>query len=159
MRSRFEGGRDLAAPGKGRNLLTDTDDIVAIRSLVDRYSAAANRLDSSGMAAVYADDGELLALGNPLIGRPAIEAAFAQTMGKFDVMNQICSGGVIAIDADRATGHWTVTEFSKRTDFDRLELFLGNYDDELVRTPDGWRFARRVLTRRLQSRIEGTIRI
>ena len=139
--------------------MTDTDDIVAIRSLVDRYSAAANRLDSSGMAAVYTNDAELVAFGNSIAGRDAIEAVFAQTMGMFDVMNQICSGGVIAIDGDRATGHWTITELSKRSNFDKLEIFLGNYDDDLIRTPDGWRFARRVLSRRLQSRFEGMIRL
>ena len=63
---------------------------------------------------------------------------FAQTMGMFDVMNQICSGGVIAIDGDHATGHSTITELSKRSNFDKLEIFLGNYDDDLIRTPDGW---------------------
>ena len=119
---------------------TDTYDIVSIRSLLDRYSAAANRLDS-------------------IAGRDAIEAVFAQTMGMFDVMNPICSGGVIAIDGDHATGHWTITELSKRSNFDKLEIFLGNYDDDLIRTPDGWRFARRVLSRRLPSRFEGMIRL
>ena len=136
-----------------------TDDIIAIRSLVDQYSSAANRLDNKGMAAVYAEDGELVAFGKSFKGRQEIEKVFGQTIGLMQVMNQICSGGVITVDGDRATAHWTVTEFSKRKELDKLEIFLGDYNDQLVRTGEGWRFAKRTLSRRLQSRFEGELRL
>lgn len=136
-----------------------TDDILAIRTLVDRYSAAANRLDAKGMAAVYVEDGEVSAFGNSFKGRAEIERVFGQTIAMMEVMNQICSAGEIEIAGDRATAHWTVTEFAKRRELDKLELFLGDYNDELVRTPDGWRFAKRTLSRRLQTRFEGQLRV
>lgn len=137
----------------------ETDDLVAIRALVDRYSDAANRMDAQGMASVYAENGEVDAFGKVFTGRAAIEEVFGQTIGLMEVMNQICSGGVIDLDGDTATARWTVTEYAKRRGLEQVDLFLGNYEDELVRAPDGWLFARRVLTRRMQARFEGKIRI
>jgi uncharacterized protein (TIGR02246 family) len=137
----------------------NTKDIVAIRTLTDQYSAAANRLDAKAMAAVYAEDGEIDAQGNQFKGRQEIERVFAETMGIMQVMNQICSAGVIEVTGDRATAHWSVAEFAKRRNLDKLELFIGDYQDELIRTKEGWRFAKRVLTRRLQTRFDGPLRL
>ena len=132
----------------------NTDDVVAIRALVDRYSDAANRCNTADMAATYAEDATLNALGNELSGRAAIQGAFDQTIPLMQVMNQVCSGGVVEVNGDRATARWNVTEFSKRHGKELIEMFLGNYEDEMIRTADGWRFSRRVLTRRLGARFE-----
>ena len=138
---------------------TETADILAIRALVDRYSDAANRLDPKGMAAVYAEDGEVVAFGNSFKGRETIEEVFGQTIGLMDVMNQVCSGAVIEVQGDKATARWNVTEYAKRKDLEQLDLFMGNYEDEMIRTEAGWRFQRRVLTRRMQGRFDGKLRI
>lgn len=135
-----------------------TADLLAIRMLADQYSEAANRMDARGMAAVYAEDAELVSFEHKFNGRAAIEAVFGHTVSLMELMNQVCSGAIIEVNGDRATARWTVTEFAKRKASDKLELFLGNYDDELVRTPDGWRFSRRTLTRRLQCRFEAQLR-
>ena len=58
----------------------------------------------------------------------------------------------------RATARWTVTEFAKRHDAEKLEMFMGTYEDELARGPDGWQFIRRTLSRRAQARFEATLR-
>jgi len=131
---------------------------VAIRSLADLYSDAANRRDVKAMAAVYAEDGELVAFGQAYRGRGTIEQVFVETMERLEFVNQICGAGVLQVDGDRATSRWTVTEFTKRPDNEKLQLFLGTYEDELVRTPHGWRFARRMLSRRAQTRFEGVLR-
>jgi ketosteroid isomerase-like protein len=133
--------------------------IEAIRCLTERYSAAANRLDAKGMAAVYEENAELVALGNRFTGRLTIEKVFAETMCMIEVMNQICSGGVINVAGDLATAHWSVAEFSKRHQADKLEIFIGDYQDELSLTAEGWRFTKRVLTSRLRSRFEGVVRV
>lgn len=138
--------------------IDNTADLLAIRMLADQYSEAANRMDAQGMAAVYDEDAELVSFEHRFKGRAAIEAVFGDTIGLMEVMNQVCSGAVIEIDGDRATARWTVTEFAKRKASDKLELFLGNYDDELVRTSEGWRFSRRTLSRRLQCRFEAQLR-
>lgn len=134
------------------------EDILAIRALADRYSDAANRCDAKDMAAVYAEDAELVAFGNSFRGRAAIEDVFRGTIGLMEFMNQVCSGAVIAVDGDRATARWTVTEFAKRHDAEKLEMFMGKYEDELARGPDGWQFIRRTLSRRAQARFEATLR-
>jgi ketosteroid isomerase-like protein len=135
-----------------------TADHLAIRMLVDQYSDAANSLDAHGMAAVYTEDAVLISFGSPFEGRAAIEKVFGETIGVMQLMNQVCSGGVITVDGDRATARWSVTEFAKREAQDKLELFLGNYEDELVRTAEGWLFSKRVLTRRMQCRFEAQLR-
>ncbi len=135
-----------------------TADLLAIRMLADRYSEAANRMNARDMAAVYAEDGVLVSFGHSFEGRAAIEKVFGETIGLMEVMNQVCSAAVIEVDGDRATARWTVTEFAKRKAHDKLELFLGDYADELVRTEAGWQFSRRVLTRRMQCRFEAQLR-
>lgn len=129
-----------------------------IRVLADQYSDAANSMDAHGMAAVYAEDAVLISFEHRFEGRAAIEKMFGETISLMELMNQVCSGAVISIDVDRATARWTVTEFAKRKALDKLEMFIGNYDGELVRTPQGWRFSKRVLTRRMQCRFEAKLR-
>jgi len=105
------------------------------------------------------EDGEIGALGKRFSGRPAIEKVFAETMGIIEVMNQICSGGVIYVAGDCATVHWGVAEFSKRHNSDKLESFIGDYLDELILTAEGWRFTKRFLNCRLRGRFEGLVRV
>lgn len=135
-----------------------TADILAIRMLADQYSAGANSMDARAMAAVYAEDAVLVSFEHRFEGREAIEKVFGDTIGLMEMMNQVCAASVISIDGDRATARWSITEFAKRKGQDKLELFIGDYDDELVRTADGWRFAKRVLTRRMQCRFEAQLR-
>lgn len=135
-----------------------TADLLAIRMLADQYSDAANRMDAKAMAAVYAEDAVLISFGHRFEGRAAIEKVFGETIGLMQLMNQVCAGAVIAVNGDRATARWSVTEFAKRKAHDQLELFLGNYEDELVRTAEGWRFSKRVLSRRMQCRFEAQLR-
>ncbi len=132
----------------------ETDDIVAIRMLTDRYSDAANRADFPAMAAVYTEDAELISFGNRFNGRAAIEKVFAETVGALEFVNQICAAGVIDVKGDRATARWSVTEFVKRRGKDQLEIFIGTYEDEAVRTPQGWLFSRRVLSERAKARLD-----
>ena len=128
------------------------EDILAIRALADRYSDAANRLDPVGMAGVYAEDAELVAFNNSYKGRATIQKIFEGTCEMMAFINQACSGAVIEVDGDTATSRWTITEFTKRHDFDTLEMFLGTYEDELVRRKGEWLYSRRTLTRRARVR-------
>lgn len=137
----------------------NAEDTLAIRMLIDQYSDAANRCSAEDMAAVYSEDGEVVPLGEkPIRGREALVEVFAYTIAQMEFMNQVCSGVVIEETETGATSRCTVTEFAKRRDKDKLDIFLGTYEDVLVRTEEGWRFARRVLSRRAQARFEATLR-
>ena len=134
-------------------------DRIEIQDLVNRYSDAANRQDAVAMASVYAPDGRLIAFGNePYAGREKILEIFTASMKRVEFLTQICGAGIIDLRGDRATGRWTITEFAKHVDGEKLTYFQGTYEDVMVRTPDGWLFEERVLKRTAQARFEARIR-
>lgn len=135
------------------------EDQLEIQALVNRYSDAANRQDADAMASVYAPNGRLIAFGNePYEGREKILEIFRGSMSRVEFLTQICAGGVIDIQGDRATGRWTITEFAKHTGGDKLTYFQGTYEDIMVRTAEGWLFEQRILKRTAQARFEAVLR-
>ncbi|MEO5597360.1 MAG: nuclear transport factor 2 family protein [Novosphingobium sp.] len=134
-------------------------DQLEIQALVNRYSDAANRTHPEDMASVYAPHGRLIAFGNePYEGRAKILEIFRSSMSRAQYISQICAAGIINVDGDRATGRWTVTEFAKLKDQDKLTFFLGTYEDIMVRTGEGWLFEQRILSRTGQARFEALVR-
>lgn len=71
-------------------------------------------------------------------GRQAIADLFEQLrvlkLAFHAVLNPI-----IEVDGDTATGHWHLIGGAETPD-DESSLALGIYEEEYVRTPDGWRF-------------------
>ncbi|BDE07390.1 hypothetical protein WPS_26660 [Vulcanimicrobium alpinum] len=55
---------------------------------------------------------------------------------------QMAHESAVTVDGDRATAHTTMNEFARSVAGTGHRNF-GRYDDLLVRTPDGWRFAER----------------
>ena len=134
-------------------------DRIEIQDLVNRYSDAANRQDAEAMANVYAPDGRLIALGNePYLGRAKILEIFRGSMARVEYLTQICAAGIVDVDGERATGRWTITEFAKYRDNDKLSYFQGTYEDVMVKTGEGWLFAERILKRTAQARFEAVLR-
>ena len=134
-------------------------DRLEIMDLVNRYSDAANRQHPEDMAAVYAPQGRLLAFGNaPYVGRDKIREIFTASMARVEFLTQICAAGIVKVDGDRATGRWTVTEFAKHTDGEKLTYFQGTYEDTMIRTEEGWLFEQRILSRTAQARFEALLR-
>ena len=119
-------------------------DEIAINRLLAAYSHAVMRLDAAGSAAVYTEDGVLSAFNGPdILGRAAIEAAFVATFTPVRFLIQNCGASVIEVDGDRARASSSVSEMLQMKGDDQLSCCFGNYDDALIRTADGWRFARR----------------
>jgi ketosteroid isomerase-like protein len=119
-------------------------DEIEIQRLAAAYSHAAMRLDGAAAASVYAEDGVLTAFYKPdIIGRAAIAEALTLTFAPLEFLAQTCGAGVIDVDGDTAIATWTVTELLKRREGEGLACCFGSYEDRLVRTADGWRFAHR----------------
>jgi ketosteroid isomerase-like protein len=118
----------------------------AIRNLINSYTDAANRRDPVAAALTYAPDGVLSARsGPPLVGRPAIQAAFEQVFAARDLIFQLTQPGPLEIAGDQAhTRNW-LREWTRLMGKPSPRLFLGLYQDHLTRTAEGWRFARRRL--------------
>lgn len=135
-------------------------DVDAINALAARYSDAAARLDGVAAAAVYAEDGVLMAFSGPeIVGRPAIEQALKLTLEPLDFLSQQCTGGMITVDGDRALARWNVQEWTRKTGEELLGCCFGMYEDEVVRTAAGWRFSRRRFHPFYRGRVEGQSRL
>lgn len=119
-------------------------DEIEIGRLLAAYSHAVMRLDPKASAEVYTEDGVLSAFNGPdIVGRPAIETAFVATFTPVRFLIQNCGAVVIEVDGDRARASSSVSEMLQMKGNDQLSCCFGNYDDALVRTTEGWRFAKR----------------
>ncbi|MDE2404771.1 MAG: nuclear transport factor 2 family protein [Sphingomonadales bacterium] len=126
----------------------------AIRALAAAYSDAVTHLDPVAAAAVYAEDGVVEIVGNAIAGRAAIQAGMRDSFAAFSLLQLIEHGGVVTFDGDRAQARWSTVELAVRQGQQALNVIFGRYEDELVRTPEGWRFARRRFTLAGRTQVE-----
>lgn len=120
-------------------------DELAIRQLTASYSDGVNRGDIDDMAATYSEDGVLSAFGAPdVVGRDNIRTTFADMYNGYRWIFQMTHSGTIEIEGDEAWCRWWVSEQSQNNSGVGGE-FLGVYQDHVVRSAEGWRFARRLL--------------
>lgn len=122
------------------DLATDRD---AIRDLLARYTYNGDRGRVAELAACFADDGTIEFPGNSATGPAAIAAALsgggvrnpALTFVRHHITNPL-----IEVHGDTATAR---NYFAVHTDIGPDHS--GTYSDTLLRTPDGWRFAHRLV--------------
>lgn len=112
-----------------------------------------DRQDYEALAALFAADGMMIRpSGDPLVGRAAILKSYQSRPGG-RITRHICTNIRITVESrDRARGLSYAVVYSANAGepaeghfgikTDTLHL-VGEFDDEFVRTPDGWRFAAR----------------
>jgi ketosteroid isomerase-like protein len=126
-------------------MTTPAEDEQAIRNLAAAYSDAVNRGSAEGMVEVYSVDGALSAFGAAdVVGHAALKATFEKVVSDHRWIFQMTHTGIVEVDGDIAWCRWWVSEHALRNDGSGTE-FKGIYQDRVVRTSGGWRFARRVL--------------
>jgi len=128
--------------------MSEADDILAIQQLAAAYADACNRMSPVDMASVYAEDGELIALAfseKPMKGREKLERIFAKLISERDFIFYMIFSGIVNVDGDKATARWWVSELRQVKGADHIVTMLACFQDEVVRLPEGWRFARRVV--------------
>lgn len=121
------------------------EDMMDILQLKARYCRAADcgwdrpKPDAAGVADCFIVDGVWDAGPGfaTLNGQSAIRNYFESKEHPFGL--HTVSNPIIHIDGDRATGQWQLLCPSV-IENDQSILIGGIYDDEFVRTPDGWRF-------------------
>jgi ketosteroid isomerase-like protein len=120
-------------------------DEIAIQQLLNRYSDGCSRRDWDQVKATFTSDGiwAVPAQGWALQGWAAIQPAMAGFVALFDFFVQLNSSAIIAVSGDTATVRSTIFESGKFAGRDEALSNMGYYDDELVRTSEGWKFARR----------------
>ena len=123
-----------------------------LRWLVDRaqisdvlveYARCADAADWSGMGELFTEDGEAVFAAGSFPGRNFGDAAGA-VMALFCGTHHLSTNHAIQIDGDRAkTRSYLQAIHLTDPDDNTLHHDVGGwYDNELVRTTDGWRFTR-----------------
>jgi hypothetical protein len=122
--------------------MSDRNDI---QQVINTYSVMASQGKFNEMAATYTVDGiwAVPSIGVEVSGHAAIIAAGAAVTDKLEYIVQLNTPALIKVDGDRATAQSMIRECGKYAGKQVALEVLGLYDDELVRTTDGWRFARR----------------
>ena len=118
-------------------------DQLEIRELTARYNRAFDDGDADAYAATFVPDGSMEATGIPRAeGHDALKGLVRQT--PYGIVH-ITTDPIIEIDGDRAVQHCTLIVANRHEDRSPVTFgTTGRYDDELVRTADGWRFTSRV---------------
>lgn len=121
-------------------------DEVAIQQTLNRYTEGACRADWDQVLATFAPGctWEIPGLGARYQDPAEIRQVMAAFVGRMAYFVQLNTPAVIAVDGDRATAVSIIRECGKFADRDVALEILGRYDDDLIRTPTGWKFTRRV---------------
>jgi len=128
--------------------MSDLADEQAIRNLTAAYTDAINRFDIDDIAHVYDEHAAFTLLDRPtVVGRPAILEVLRATAARYQMIMQLIHSGIVQLDGDRARARWQITELQIPIE-GRPRFVAGRYEDEHVRTTDGWRFTHRTFTAR-----------
>ena len=127
--------------------LTELADREAIRALIVDYATNLDARELRQYAELFASDGTWTGGLGHAAGPDGIVAMLEHGLVKLDLpaggTYHLTFNPVVRVDGDRATATSRYA-YLTRDDSDRPVISLvGHYEDELVRTPDGWRFQRR----------------
>jgi hypothetical protein len=123
-------------------------DHIAVQRLVHRYADAVVHRNAAQWGRCWAEDAKWdLGRGRQVEGRPAIVELWKSAMaGMAAVVQNVVNGDAwLAADAgDRAHGRWYINERFRRAN-GVAGILLAHYEDDYVRSADGWLFTNRVL--------------
>ncbi len=138
-------------------------DHIAVQRLVHQYADAVVHRNAAQWGRCWAEDAQWdLGRGRHVVGRPAIVQLWQTAMaGMAAVVQNVLNGDAwlaesrdgsaansAAAPADgtgqRAQGRWYINERFRRAD-GAVGILLAHYDDDYVRSADGWLFSNRVL--------------
>jgi uncharacterized protein (TIGR02246 family) len=122
-------------------------DRAQIRELTARYNRCFDDKDPEGFAATFTEDGVMQVTGGPVTsGREALAEMCRHV--PYGIMH-VTVDATVEVEGDRAVQDVTLLVVARppvdaRPDQRRSTVQRsGRYHDELVRTAEGWRFARR----------------
>ncbi len=121
---------------------TSAEDLEEIRKLLAQYCYTIDSRDADAWANLFTEDGVFhYALGEPIIGREALRQFVSQVP---DDRHHLTMNEIIEVDADDADDA-TVRAYALVTkESPPVISAVGDYEDTLRRTADGWKFAQRV---------------
>lgn len=125
----------------------DVADKLAIQETISCYHQAASSFDWDRLVANFTSDAvwEVPAMGIRLEGHDVFRAQMPELVASIEYLVQINAPAVIDLNGDRAAARSLIRELARFHDGSQMDV-VAHFDDELVRTPDGWRFTHRVFT-------------
>jgi hypothetical protein len=123
-------------------------DKVEVQEAISLYHEAASMFDFEQLAMAFLPDGIWEVPGLRILsrGRDDIRSAMTELMEPIEYLVQINAPAVIVVTGDAASARSLIRESAKFRDRPGLVDVVGQYVDELARTTDGWKFARRTFT-------------
>ncbi|WP_420452249.1 nuclear transport factor 2 family protein [Ilumatobacter sp.] len=121
--------------------LLDERDVVAV---AHRYCRALDTRDWDLLDEVFVPGARAdLLSGHVLEGRDAIKARVGDALGRLDASQHLVGNHEVTVDGDTAVHRCYLQAQHVRRDALRGPNYIvaGGYEDELVRTEDGWRIA------------------
>jgi ketosteroid isomerase-like protein len=124
------------------------DDRQAIIDLTIAYAWALDTKQFEDLREIFADDAIGDLAGIHWEGIDAITARIEGPLSKLDATQHVVSNQQVRVDGDTGTCRcYLIGQHVKRgTPGGDHFIIAGTYDDELARTPDGWRITHRTLT-------------
>jgi len=124
------------------------DDRAEVIDTVNRYATALDSRDWALLDEVFTPDAVGDFGAGVLNGREALRDLMKRMLGGSGPSQHLLGNHRVELDGDRARCVCQVRAFSAGTGSaaSRHYELLGEYRDQLVRTPDGWRIARREMT-------------
>jgi len=122
------------------------DDERAIQRLITTYSQTASIGDWDGAVATYLADGvwEIPHLSLRSEGQAAIRGALDAFFATMDYVIQMNAPALIHVSGSTATARSAIRECGKSAGKAEGFEYFGFYQDELVKTAEGWKFKLRV---------------
>lgn len=134
------------------------NDKIEIQETISLYHEGGSKTDWEQVMATFLPSGiwEVPALKIRCQGRPEIRQAMSSMLASIEYLVQINAPAIIAVDGDTALARSLVRECAKYSDRPGLIDVVGQFNDELERTSDGWKFAHRTFTILGTHRSDGT---
>ncbi len=130
--------------------LQELSDRLEIQDLLTRYTVAIDRKDWSLLDRCFTPDAELDYTSTPGGQKgayPEVRKWLEAALSPFPMTMHFISNSVVEIEGDRAKARtYVINPMGFPRKDGNLHIFTvgATYNDELVRTPEGWRIARRV---------------
>ena len=130
--------------------LAEISDRLEIQQLLIDYSTAIDRRLFDDLDAVFTSDAyiDYRAMGGIDGEYPEVKAWLAEVLPNFPAYAHMLGNFDVRIDGDKATSRTICFNPMVLPGLEQQVLFCGLwYEDEFVRTADGWRMSRRVETK------------
>ncbi len=120
-------------------------DRLDIQQIISLYSEGCSERDWDQVMGTFLTNGiwEVPKRGITITGHAALRAAMSSMVATLDYFVQINAPAIITLDGDHATARSLIRECGKHSGRPEALEVMGRYSDELVRTPEGWKFAKR----------------